>query len=224
MRDRYHVLFQNRLVWATALADGTKLELKQNGQQVPVEFEQRGEFLQQLLAVHLSQAHAQVRAMTTGLSTVVPVPVLQLYTWNEFETLVCGEARVDVEMLRRHTEYSGCDPDAPHIQYFWEVLHDFTEAERCKFVEFAWGQERLPATDEEFEAYPRIRMLIKASTARGDPDNKLPTVDTCFFNVTIPAYSSKKITQEMFSTVVHMEAWGIDGDDVQLEGDGREGD
>lgn len=37
-----------------------------------------------------------------------------------------------------------------------------------------------------------------------------------FFNVTIPAYSSLQVMREMLTSVVHMEAWGIDGDDVEL--------
>ncbi len=54
-------------------------------------------------------------------------------------------------MLRRHTEYSGVDPNAPHIQHFWKVLEDWTQEERRKFIKFAWAQERLPSNDEDFE-------------------------------------------------------------------------
>jgi hypothetical protein len=160
------------------------------------------------------------------------------------------------------------------------------QEERGRFVKFAWGQERLPATDAEFDAYPRTRMLIKACTINvdggpaassrpgraaadslpsylsfmrrateagrpgagssgggggggdGKPDaaaapapltaeqrqrrvdSLFPTADTCFFNVMLPAYSSLDVMRAKLLEIVRMDAWGMDGDDVDLGADG----
>ena len=207
---------------------------------------------------------------------MVPVCLLRLFSPSEAERLFCGRATIDVALLKKHTEYSGVSADAPHIRYFWQVLEEFGQEERRRFVKFAYAQERLPATSEEFEQYPRTRMLIKAaslpssspSRSRSSPtrsqaitaagrsgsgsgsgsasdanassdnpegsgdmeplseeqrriDQMLPRADTCFFNVLLPAYSSLAVMRQRLTTIVSMDSWGMDGDDVELDDSGR---
>ena len=60
-------------------------------------------------------------------------------------------------------------------------------------MKFCWGQERLPANDEEFERC-QIRFMLKPSSySLGEPDNALPKADTCFFNLQISDYSTKEV-------------------------------
>ena len=40
--------------------------------------------------------------------------------------------------------------NSDYITWFWEILNEYDTAERQKFIRFAWAQDRLPATDEEF--------------------------------------------------------------------------
>jgi hypothetical protein len=56
---------------------------------------------------------------------VIPVSALSLWTEFEVERLVCGRPTIDIDMLRRHTEYSGLTGEEPFVQYFWQVLHEF---------------------------------------------------------------------------------------------------
>ena len=57
-----------------------------------------------------------------------------------------------MELLKRHTVYSASlTEDSPLIQNFWKALKNFKPSEKLKFIKFCWGQERLPAYDEEFE-------------------------------------------------------------------------
>lgn len=59
---------------------------------------------------------------------------------------------MDVELLKRHTRYSGeLNEKSQRIQFFWSVLQELTEPEKLRFIKFCWGQERLPANDEEFD-------------------------------------------------------------------------
>eukprot|EP00455_Lapot_gusevi_P024213 TRINITY_DN2513_c0_g1_i3.p1 TRINITY_DN2513_c0_g1~~TRINITY_DN2513_c0_g1_i3.p1 ORF type:complete len:153 (-),score=46.11 TRINITY_DN2513_c0_g1_i3:70-528(-) len=125
---------------------------------------------------------------------------------------MCGRKDIDLEMLKRHTEYANVDRNAPHIEYFWRVLESFTPEERRRFVRFCYAQERLPSTDEQFNAHPKIRLLIKASREKGNPDAALPHADTCFFNLELPAYSSEQIMRERLSSVINVD-WGMSGDD-----------
>lgn len=50
-----------------------------------------------------------------------------------------------VVLLQMHTIYQvGLTETDPHIQFFWNVLENFSPEEICRFVKFACNQERLP--------------------------------------------------------------------------------
>ena len=42
------------------------------------------------------------------------------------------------------------------VEFFWAALTQFTPADRRRFVQFAYAQESLPSTDDEFDAHPRM--------------------------------------------------------------------
>ncbi len=98
-------------------------------------------------------------------------------------------------MSQRHTEYSNTSPDAPHIQFFWQVLQELSQEDRRKFVRFAWAQERLPADDQEFQR-TQTRMLVKPFMGVTNPDATFPKADTCFFNIMLPEYSSISVLRD----------------------------
>jgi hypothetical protein len=75
------------------------------------------------------------------------IPVSALYLWTEFEVerLVCGRPTIDVEMLRRHTQYSGLTGEEPHVQYFWQVLTEFGQVGgACQERKTKPFQQRMP--------------------------------------------------------------------------------
>lgn len=43
--------------------------------------------------------------MRRGLSLIIPEGLLNLLTWRELETMVCGKPILDVELLRQNTVY-----------------------------------------------------------------------------------------------------------------------
>eukprot|EP00455_Lapot_gusevi_P006094 TRINITY_DN125_c0_g1_i7.p1 TRINITY_DN125_c0_g1~~TRINITY_DN125_c0_g1_i7.p1 ORF type:complete len:540 (-),score=231.22 TRINITY_DN125_c0_g1_i7:115-1734(-) len=203
--------------YATLLSDGTPVELIPNGSSVPVQFADRLNYVRLVENVRLSEHRAQIEALRRGITKVLPVQVLNLLTWRELELLVCGRPTVDLDLLRRHTQYSGVTPDAPHILYFWRVLQSFNQENRRRFIRFAWAQERLPADDQEFRL-SHTRLLIKASVAGGDPDTRFPKADTCFFNVELPAYSSEEILRSRLIYAMQTTSMNADDEAVDLHG------
>lgn len=81
---------------------------------------------------------------------VVPVPLLSLFTAYELETMVCGSADIPLGLLKSVATYKGIDPAAPLIQWFWDVMEAFNNAERSLFLRFVWGRTRLPRTIADF--------------------------------------------------------------------------
>jgi len=177
--------------FTTKLSDGTLVELKEQGEDQLVTVANRREYVRLVVAARLVESQAQVEAIRRGLAQIVPLQLLNLLTARELELLICGRTSIDVDLLRRHTVYSGVDASAPHIQLFWQVLQQMDQHQRRLFIRFSWAQERLPLDDAEFQR-THTRLLIKPSPYH-NPDQALPRSDTCFFNLELPAYSSAKV-------------------------------
>ena len=62
------------------------------------------------------------------MAKIVPIAILNLVTFSESETWVCGKKEVDIELLRRHTKYGGDKKfnEEPRVKFFWEVLKKMT--------------------------------------------------------------------------------------------------
>jgi hypothetical protein len=170
--------------------------------------------LLQRTRLHL-EMEAQLTALRDGLTRIIPKSLLLLLSWQSLEQLVCGDKEISLDLLRRHTEYGGgLTENSKRVKNMWTVLGEFTQAQRRKFIKFAYAQERLPTSDAGFTAYPRTRMLVKPSrtNANTNQDGMLPHADTCFFNIEIPDYSSLEVMRERLTTLVEIE-WGMSGDD-----------
>jgi len=55
--------------------------------------------------IRLNEFKRQIEAMRRGLSLIIPEGLLNLLTWRELETMVCGKPILDVELLRQNTVY-----------------------------------------------------------------------------------------------------------------------
>lgn len=49
-----------------------------------------------------------------------------------------------VEELKRHTEYKGYKDNSSQVKMFWNILEEFNQAERMKFLKYATGNTKLP--------------------------------------------------------------------------------
>ncbi|KAL6048683.1 Ovarian tumor-like cysteine protease [Balamuthia mandrillaris] len=177
------IIFEN---FTTVLSDGSKVELKEGGEDIDVTLE----YVELVTACRLSESKAQIEAIRRGLSSLIPLDVLSLFTWQELEQLVCGKVEIDVAKLRKHTNYKGFNGDSdPVIAMFWEVMEEFSTAERHLFLRFASGRERLPTDESQWRDCLTIAKLY-------DSDDALPQSATCFFTVKLPNYTSKEIMKK----------------------------
>ena len=53
------------------------------------------------------EASLQVKQITKGLSQLMPLPYLHCLSGEELKMAVCGRPKVNVDLLRKHTKYSG---------------------------------------------------------------------------------------------------------------------
>ena len=147
--------------------------------------------------------------------------MLNIGTFEELEEWVSGKAEIDVEMLKRHTVYSGVDymvEESKVIDMFWKMLEEVSQAEKLEFIQFIWGQKRLPPTDEDF-IRQKCRLLIKPDMNSKKQDDALPKADTCFFNLTLPNYSSIEVMKKKIFKAIELDCVTMNAEEINAQGD-----
>jgi len=106
-----------------SLSDGAVVPLCRGGSDRPLTQENRFEFSRLALETRLHEARAQMDAIRSGLSSLVPPSALQLLDWRELEALVTGPPEIDLALLREHTVCRGGDKgEETVVERLWEVL------------------------------------------------------------------------------------------------------
>lgn len=126
----------------------TKIEeLKPNGSNIMVNSSNRIEYIRLMADYKLNrQIRQQCAAFRRGLSNVVTVEWLYMFSNKEFQVLISGaEIPVDIDDLRKHARYGGdFEPAHPTIQIFWEVLQNFDDLQRRQLLKFVTSCSRPP--------------------------------------------------------------------------------
>lgn len=94
--------------FTSTLSDGTVVELKANGRNLPVTKENCKEYIRLVKASRLQECKPQVDAMLRGISKIVPVQLLQLCVWTELQQWICGSLDINVELLKVCISFSVC--------------------------------------------------------------------------------------------------------------------
>jgi HECT-domain (ubiquitin-transferase) len=132
-----------------------------------------------------------LNAFAEGLSNVIPYEILPLMSGEELREVFCGNPEVDVDLLKRVVEYEGYSVDSTVVVHFWETLHEMTNDERKKLLQFVWARNRLPMRETDFET--SFKLQRDASNTGDRADQALPSASTCFFSLTLPEYSTKEV-------------------------------
>ena len=91
--------------------------------------------------------------------------------------------------------YKGVESTSSLVQWFWEVMEEFTNQERSLFLRFVWGRTRLPRTIADFRGRDFVLQVLDKYNP---PDHFLPESYTCFFLLKMPRYSCKVRSLKVF--------------------------
>lgn len=129
------------------LGETREEDLKPNGSNVPVTSANRLEYIQLMADFKLNkQIRKQCMAFRQGLSNVLPIQWLYMFSNKELQVLISGaEIPVNIEDLKQHTRYSGdFSLDHPTIVCFWNVLQKFNDIQRRQLLKFVTSCSRPP--------------------------------------------------------------------------------
>eukprot|EP00003_Mantamonas_plastica_P023962 TRINITY_DN439_c1_g1_i2.p1 TRINITY_DN439_c1_g1~~TRINITY_DN439_c1_g1_i2.p1 ORF type:complete len:585 (+),score=179.51 TRINITY_DN439_c1_g1_i2:251-2005(+) len=187
-------------VFVTQLSDGSEVELVPDGRNVAVTFDNCLEYTKLVEKARLAECDEQVRAIGRGIASIVPSTVLQLMTWRELEVVVCGSPHIDVDQLRRNTKYKDFVETDKTIQFFWQVLEEFSDDERSLFLRFVYGRDRLPGRDDD-----------RLKVCRQPGSDGLPRAATCFFQLFLRDYESpESLKKELLIAITNCIAIDTD--------------
>jgi HECT-domain (ubiquitin-transferase) len=131
---------------------GVKQEvpLVEGGADIEVSNDNFPEYLEACLKYRmLERVKPQLNELILGFFDVIPEPLLTVFDFQELELLMCGLPVIDMDDWQEHTEYSGeyegIGPDAPSVQWFWEVVSEFDQEMKARLLQFVTGTSGVPS-------------------------------------------------------------------------------
>ncbi|KAH8327387.1 hypothetical protein KR074_004920 [Drosophila pseudoananassae] len=159
--------------------------LKPNGNEIPVTLENREEFVNLYVDFVLSKSvEMHYNAFHKGFMKVCSGRVIHIFQPEELMAVVVGNEDYDWQVLQDNCEYrEGYTSGDDTIKWFWEVIHDMTEAEKKSFLLYLTGSDRIP-----IQGMKALKMSIQPT-----PDERfLPVAHTCFNMLDLPRYKTKE--------------------------------
>uniref|UniRef100_A0A6B2EBN7 HECT-type E3 ubiquitin transferase n=1 Tax=Phlebotomus kandelakii TaxID=1109342 RepID=A0A6B2EBN7_9DIPT len=207
MDDDPKVFDTLELPFATPSAKGHEISL--STRYIKITPQNRHEYIKLALNYRLHEFDEQVKAVRDGMSKVIPVPLLSLFSAAELQAMVCGSPDIPLGLLKSVASYKGVEPTSNLVTWFWEVMEEFSNQERSLFLRFVWGRTRLPRTIADFRGRDFVLQVLDKYNP---PDHFLPESYTCFFLLKMPRYTCKAVLQEKLKYAIHF-CKSIDSDE-----------
>ena len=184
---------------------GTIVELCDNGSSTCVTQDNVASYVQRCKEMRIGEMDRQLNKIKEGISQLLAIDVLKFLSPWELEVFVCGNNDIPISELKKQCIY---DEDDPSSEILWQILEEFTPAERMLFIKFATGRMGLPPIGSHWQS----RLKIIWVTPKGDHDAEmdLPTATTCASTIRIPRYRTKDGMAKKLRTAI---VFGVDIDD-----------
>ncbi|CAO2173318.1 unnamed protein product [Urochloa humidicola] len=116
---------------------------------------------------------------------------------EDFDQMLGGsKGAIDVSQWRAHTDYRGYKEKDRQIKWFWKALENMTVEQQGRLLFFWTSVKYLPS--DGFSGLGCRLFIYRASSSR---DN-LPTSQTCFYHLHLPAYTSSNMMQSRLRMIV----------------------
>ena len=192
------------LSFEVTISKGKTVELLPNGSKIALRKENLLQYIHLVSHYKLNiQGAMQTRAFLRGFRDLVPTPWLRLFSSYELQKLISGDDTIqgiDVQALRETVVYAGgYHPSQPIIQWFWELLLEFSPEKQRLFLKFMTSCSRQPLMGfASLTPVPCIRQ-VRLSDQEDDHNErniKLPTSSTCMNLLKLPNYGTKELLKE----------------------------
>ncbi|XP_019715893.1 probable E3 ubiquitin-protein ligase HECTD2 [Hippocampus comes] len=178
--------------------------LKPGGDKIAVTKHNRKEYVQLYVDFLLNKSICkQFAAFYHGFHSVCASDALMLLRPEEVEMLVCGSPQLDMSALQKAAHYEGYSKSDATIRNFWEVVLSFPVDLQKKLLHFATGSDRIPVG-----GMAELNFKISKIDA---PTDWLPVSHTCFNQICLPPYRSKKeLKHKLTIAISNAEGFGLE--------------
>lgn len=146
-----------------------------------------------------SQLDRPASAFAAGLSDVIPLSWLRMFSPQEINLMISGELRkgFDISELRANIVYGGgYSESSATILLLWELLAEFSDEDRSAFLAFVTSSPRPPLLG--------FRVLHPKFAINRVPErDRLPTSSTCANLLKLPDYGDKKLLREKLQAAIY---------------------
>ncbi|XP_051123521.1 E3 ubiquitin-protein ligase UPL2-like isoform X2 [Andrographis paniculata] len=190
-------------------AQVTDYELIPGGRNIKVTEENKHQYVDLVAEHRLTTAiRPQINAFLEGFNDLIHRDLISIFNDKELELLISGLPDIDLDDLRANTEYSGYSAASPIIQWFWDVVQEFSKEDKARLLQFVTGTSKVPL--EGFGALQGISgsQKFQIHKAYGSADH-LPSAHTCFNQLDLPEYPSKERLEERLLLAIHEGSEGF---------------
>ena len=179
------------------------IPLKPNGENILIDINNKNEYVELYLDWYFNKSIQEYfNSFEKGFYCVFNRNLSKVLTPDELELIICGTQILDFNELKKACQYEEYTKDSETIKYFWEILLDFNEEEKKKFLSFVTGCDRAP-----IDGLGSLQITI----SNGGTDTKqLPSAHTCFDNLILPDYKDKeKMKKAILTAINYSEGFGL---------------
>ena len=179
------------------------INLKENGDKIKVDQSNKDEYVDLYLNWYFNTSIKEVfTSFERGFYRVFSRDLSKILSPEELELIICGNQILDFHELKRVCKYEEYTKDSETIKYFWEVLLEFNEEEKKKFLSFVTGCDRAP-----IDGLGSLPITISNG---GSDIEQLPSAHTCFNNLILPNYKNKeKLKKNLLIAINYSEGFGL---------------
>lgn len=166
------------------------VELVPNGENIRVTEANKQEYVRLVCEHKLTKGvQEQLKAFLQGFHELIPEQIVgSLFDDKELEMLISGLPSIDLEDLKRNTDYVHYTSESDQIKWFWAALDKFSGDELAWFLQFVTGSTQVPL--EGFKGLAGMHGPQRFSIHRIRGEERLPTAHTCFNQLDLPDYTS----------------------------------
>ena len=179
------------------------IPLKYNGENIMVDLDNKEEYVDLYLDWYFNKSIQDgFKSFERGFYCVFNRDLCKILSPEELELIICGTQKLDFNELKKVCRYEEYTKDSLTIKYFWEILLEFNEEEKKKFLSFVTGCDRAP-----IDGLGSLPITISNG---GSDLNQLPSAHTCFNNLILPDYKNKeKMKKKIHTAINYSEGFGL---------------
>ncbi|RLN96664.1 hypothetical protein BBJ28_00002298 [Nothophytophthora sp. Chile5] len=175
------------------MTDKSKVvDLVPNGSNIPVTEENKMEYISlRFKWIVATSVSLQLASLVQGLFAIIPKELLSVFDHQELELLICGIPDVDAQDWKTHTIYVG-ERDERVIAWFWNTVHEFTNEQKARLLQFTTGSARVPVQGFKALTMNDGRICPFAIQCVNKEECLYPRAHTCFNRIDLPRYDAEK--------------------------------